>query len=70
MKEAILDPKYSFSQEVNKSPFNMAYKTDLSFFDWLDVPERKEDLMLVAKAMEGAKNLSPWDDVEGAELQL
>ena len=65
MKDAMLDSTFALAHEADKSPFNMAFKTDLPFFAWLDQPQNSKDLTIVSMAMEGGKNLSPWDDLEG-----
>ena len=59
MPEHFLDPRSSFSAEPNETPFNRAYKTDLSLFDWYKIEENKPYLRRFNLAMFGSRKLEP-----------
>ncbi|KIK56925.1 hypothetical protein GYMLUDRAFT_75954 [Collybiopsis luxurians FD-317 M1] len=59
MPEHFLDPRSSFSAEPNRTPFNRAYKTDLSLFDWYKNEENEPYLRRFNLAMFGSRKLEP-----------
>ena len=55
LKEVFLDPKLSFSQEPTDTPFNAAFRTKLSLWDWFDLKEHNYQRIRFGIAMEGSK---------------
>ncbi|KAK0186676.1 S-adenosyl-L-methionine-dependent methyltransferase [Armillaria mellea] len=41
LAETMQDPSFAHSEDHDKAPFNYALKTDLSFWQWLDLPENE-----------------------------
>ena len=41
--------------EKYKTPFNLAFRTELGYFDWLELPENKSRLAEFGRAMTGAR---------------
>lgn len=52
------DPKLAHSQEPNETPFNAAFKTDLRWFDWYELPENEYRRRRFATALAGAPVLT------------
>ncbi|KIK51637.1 hypothetical protein GYMLUDRAFT_78142 [Collybiopsis luxurians FD-317 M1] len=63
MPEHFLDPQSSFSGEPNGTPFNRAYKTDLSLFDWYKKEENEAYLRRFGLAMFGSRKLEPANSI-------
>ena len=38
-----------------KTPFNLAFRTELGYFDWLELPENKARLSQFGRGMTGAR---------------
>ncbi|KIP04592.1 hypothetical protein PHLGIDRAFT_120581 [Phlebiopsis gigantea 11061_1 CR5-6] len=54
----VLDPATALSEEPNESPFSRAYGTELSWYDWLALPEHKFELKRFGIAMGGRTSRS------------
>ncbi|KAI5123842.1 hypothetical protein M0805_009134 [Coniferiporia weirii] len=63
LTDAVLDSKLANSFEVDKTAFNVAFRTDLPVWAWLELPENKADPQLFSLAMEGGTKLVPQDAV-------
>ncbi|VDB96625.1 unnamed protein product [Peniophora sp. CBMAI 1063] len=63
LPDVLLDPKLTSSGESNKTAFNAAFRTDLSTWDWLELPEKKTSLARVTKGMEAGKRIAPPDAI-------
>ncbi|KAH9894797.1 S-adenosyl-L-methionine-dependent methyltransferase [Cubamyces lactineus] len=70
---AILDKDHKGAlPEKYKTPFNLAFRTELGYFDWLELPENKSRLAEFGRAMTGARaweisenivTAFPWKDL-------
>ncbi|KAJ7872023.1 S-adenosyl-L-methionine-dependent methyltransferase [Mycena leptocephala] len=66
LPDLIVDPKDGLSNDPNKTAFNRAYKTELPFFEWFDLPEQARRMARFAIAMHaGSKILAPDAIVQG-----
>ncbi|TCD71006.1 hypothetical protein EIP91_000504 [Steccherinum ochraceum] len=63
ISETLLDPKTAHSTEAGATPFNRSFQTDLTFWEWLELPENKHELRLFSMAMRGASKLFPSDAI-------
>lgn len=55
LPDAMADADVSKSQEPNKAPFNMAYKTDLALHEWIQQPE---NLLLSKRLQQGMRAIA------------
>jgi hypothetical protein len=66
LPDLIVDPKDGLSNDPNRTAFNRAYKTELPFFEWFDLPEQARRMARFAIAMHaGSKILAPDAIVQG-----
>lgn len=49
------DPRLAKSDNVTETAFNVTFKTDLGYFDWLELPENEYRRKRFGTAMEGTK---------------
>ena len=63
MPETLVDPETAHSYHVAKTAFNRAFRTELSMFDWLNLPENKRALKTFSMAMPGVAKLLPKDNL-------
>lgn len=61
----MLDPTFSYSYAADRTAFNKAFRTESKMFNWFEQPENGNDHMVLVMAMEGGKNMSPWNDLDG-----
>ncbi len=45
------DPSFAYSEDHAKAPFNYTVKTDLPFWQWLDLPENEYERRKFGLAM-------------------
>lgn len=60
----LLDHRGGSDTAVNvkyKTPFNLTFRTELGYFEWLELPENKTRLREFGVAMTGTR---PWEVVE------
>ncbi|KAI0682055.1 S-adenosyl-L-methionine-dependent methyltransferase [Cerioporus squamosus] len=50
----------------NETPFNLAFRTELGYFDWMELPENKARLSEFGRAMTGARLWEVAENVIGA----
>ena len=66
LKDVLLDPELSFSQEPTETAFNVAIRTELPAWDWFDLEENNFQRIRFGVAMEGSKQAaSPIILLEG-----
>ncbi|SJL09409.1 uncharacterized protein ARMOST_12787 [Armillaria ostoyae] len=51
LAETMQDPSFAYSEDHVKAPFNYAVKTDLPFWQWLDLPENEYERRKFGLAM-------------------
>jgi hypothetical protein len=56
--DVILDHKYTNSGEPSETAFNMAFKTDLPYFEWLSKPEQAYKNKRFAAGMHAANSIA------------
>ena len=56
--DVIFDPKLTHSGEPNETAFNLAQKTNLPFFEWLNLPEQAQDSKRFAIGMGASEKMS------------
>lgn len=56
------EPKY-------ETPFNLAFRTELGYFDWMELPENKARLSEFGRAMTGARLWEVAENVIGGTVQ-
>ncbi|KAI5119287.1 hypothetical protein M0805_008066 [Coniferiporia weirii] len=61
LTDTVLNPDLTNSFDVDKTPFNLAYRTNLPIWGWFEQPENKAELRLFSLAMEGGSKLIPQD---------
>ncbi|KAE8153686.1 S-adenosyl-L-methionine-dependent methyltransferase [Aspergillus avenaceus] len=72
--EALTYPEYKNATETNKAPFNLAYKTDLTIFEWMksvrpDIGRRCNTAMAgKALNLEQYLSLYPWSSESGKTI--
>ncbi|KAI0341312.1 O-methyltransferase [Trametopsis cervina] len=59
LQEVLSDPELTSSGEPTKASFNKAFKTDLMFWEWFDLPENAANLRRFGNAMTGLTNSTP-----------
>jgi len=59
LKEVLTDEKRGMSDDFHDSPFNVAYKTEKTFWDWLEEPGNEKHLKRFSAAMAGAAAVDP-----------
>ena len=59
LQEALLDPAYVNSEEPTETAFNLAFKTDLSLWDWFELSANEKRRVRFGIAMEGSKQAVP-----------
>jgi len=57
--EVLRDPVMKLSGEPNHAPFNRAFNTDLTIWDWLEQPEQHYNLRRFGVAMQGVATMQP-----------
>ncbi|KAI9059147.1 S-adenosyl-L-methionine-dependent methyltransferase [Trametes sanguinea] len=66
------DSKVNKPIKAYKAPFNLAFRTELGYFDWLELPQNKTRLTEFGRAMTGARgwevsenivNAYPWKNL-------
>lgn len=66
LSEVLLDSKLGKSEEPNETPLNVAFKTELPCWEWLETKENECRRVRFGMAMEGAKQASdPNSILEG-----
>ncbi|KAK0199957.1 S-adenosyl-L-methionine-dependent methyltransferase [Desarmillaria ectypa] len=68
LAETMQDPSFAHSEDHIKAPFNYALKTDLSFWQWLDIPENEDERRKFGLAMTCAPMHSMLDGFEWSLL--
>ncbi|KAE9386357.1 O-methyltransferase [Gymnopus androsaceus JB14] len=63
LPEHFLDPTLSFSGEPDETPFNRAFDTKLSLFDWYKKEKNEAFLRRFGLAMFGSRKLEPADAI-------
>ncbi|KAI0341313.1 O-methyltransferase [Trametopsis cervina] len=58
LQEVLSDPEFTSSGEPTKTAFNKAYKTDLTFWEWADLPENAAILRRTGNAMTSLTNFN------------
>jgi hypothetical protein len=62
----IVDPQDGFSNAPNKTAFNRAFTTNLTLFEWFNLPEHAHRMARFNRAMEGGANaMAPATVTEG-----
>ena len=68
IEDTIFDPARAFSAEPNESPLNVAFKTDLTIWEWYETPSNKRRLHRFSVAMEGSRQAaSPNEILNGTQ---
>lgn len=57
MVDSFTDLKFSLSEELTETSFNIALETDLSVFAWLEKPENRFRRDTFGVAMDGTRKL-------------
>ena len=70
LPEHFLDPTLSFSGEPDETPFNRAFDTKLSLFDWYKKEKNEAFLRRFGLAMFGSRKLEPADAILTGKLFL
>ena len=67
MYESLKDERTKGSGDADKAAFTLAYRTDVSFFSWLELPENEYAVKRFAKSMHAAEGMHNNEDgaVEG-----
>ncbi|KAK0450342.1 S-adenosyl-L-methionine-dependent methyltransferase [Desarmillaria tabescens] len=68
LAETMQDPSFAHSEDHIKAPFNYTSKTDLPFWQWLDLPENEEERRKFGLAMTCAPKHSMLDGFEWGQL--
>ncbi|THH26378.1 hypothetical protein EUX98_g7811 [Antrodiella citrinella] len=63
LTETLLGPKTAFSEQPTDAPLNRAFRTDLTVWEWLELPENKHDLRFFSMAMRGNSKILPADAI-------
>lgn len=72
LTEAMTDPKMALSQEPNEAASQLALRTDMTYFDWMNLPENAARRKKFGIAMAATTNYSndpivydgPWHAVD------
>lgn len=67
LTDTLLKPEYANSFSDQKTAFNIAYKTGLSFWNWIEQPGNEYDLKIFASAMEGMTNFFVRNSMPGGK---
>ncbi|KAJ7888469.1 S-adenosyl-L-methionine-dependent methyltransferase [Mycena leptocephala] len=68
LPDVIVDPQDGFSNAPNKTAFNRAFNTNLTLFEWFNLPEHAHRMARFNRAMEGGANaMAPATVTEGFE---
>ncbi|EJD43680.1 O-methyltransferase [Auricularia subglabra TFB-10046 SS5] len=59
MTEVLTDPATAKSEEPDQTPVQRAFRTKLTYWDWMDLPENEHVLKRFGMAMVAAKLVSP-----------
>ncbi|KAF7347117.1 S-adenosyl-L-methionine-dependent methyltransferase [Mycena venus] len=66
LPDVLLDPQDGHSNAPNKTAFNKAFNTDLTLFEWFNLPENARRMARFNRAMEGGANaMAPDTIIEG-----
>ena len=57
----LVNPETALSEEPNQAPFNTHFGTQLSLFEWYELPENKHRLERFGLAMDAGRNVMPPD---------
>ena len=69
MAECVTTPGYALSDDPTKTAFNIAFNTELSVFQWFELPENEERRRTFGIAFEGGKNMfNPRQILEGMTI--
>ncbi|KAJ2964529.1 hypothetical protein NUW54_g14236 [Trametes sanguinea] len=52
-----------------KAPFNLAFRTELGYFDWLELPENKTRLTEFGRAMTGARGWEVSENIVNGRVE-
>jgi hypothetical protein len=63
LPETIHDPVSDLSAKMPGTAFNKAFNTDLSVWQWFELPEHRERLLRFAYAMEVSLQAGPPDAI-------
>ncbi|KAJ7455082.1 S-adenosyl-L-methionine-dependent methyltransferase [Mycena latifolia] len=63
LPDVIVDPQAGHSNDPTKTAFNRAFKTDLPFFEWYDLPEQTHRMARFGIAMDGGSRLAVPDTI-------
>ncbi|KAJ7699671.1 O-methyltransferase [Mycena rosella] len=63
LPDVIVDPKVCHLNDPTKTTFNQAFKTDLPFFEWYDLPEQSYRMARFSIAMDGGARLAAPDAI-------
>ncbi|THG97673.1 hypothetical protein EW026_g4370 [Hermanssonia centrifuga] len=65
LTDALTDPKWTSSEEPNQTALNLAFKTDLTAFEWFELPENARRLRWFGLAMKANQEMTPQDEILG-----
>lgn len=63
LADALTDPAIAASDAVNETAFNVAWKTDMDYWSWLDVPDNEMYLERFSIAMSATRQLTPEGEI-------
>ena len=56
------------AKEQYETPFNLAFRTQLGYFDWMELPENRARLSEFGRAMTGARLWEVAENIVGGAL--
>lgn len=70
LEDALLGPETAKLHEPNETAFNLAFKTDMPYWQWLETPENEQRLARFGIAMKGGKqSVAPNSILEGFDWE-
>ncbi|KAJ7730737.1 S-adenosyl-L-methionine-dependent methyltransferase [Mycena metata] len=63
LPDVIVDPRDGLSNEPTTTAFNRAFKNDLPFFEWFDLPAQAARMARFSIAMDGATQMAVPDEI-------